>query len=190
MRKKQVLCFGLLLLMGAGSAWSQSLYNEATYKPLVQDHRAYKVGDLLTVMIYEMASATTTANANTDVSVGVGVSASDGHNTVTGDLSAGNEFEGGGRLSRTGKLVASVSVSIEEVMPNGELRVVGDQFIELNNEMQRISVQGRVRPTDVGPQNTVASSRLADAEIRFKGAGLLTSGEKPGVITRFFNWLF
>ncbi|MDH5730105.1 MAG: flagellar basal body L-ring protein FlgH, partial [Gammaproteobacteria bacterium] len=73
---------------------------------------------------------------------------------------------------------------------NGELIVEGEQYIDFNNDTQKISVYGRVRPQDIASDNTILSSRMADAEIEFSGEGLISSRGKPGIITRIFNWLF
>jgi flagellar L-ring protein precursor FlgH len=186
----RVWLIAAVLGLSAPLAWAETLFNESTYQPLVSDHRAGTVGDVLTVLVYEVASASASANSDSNAAVGVGVSASDGHTPVSGNLSVNNDFEGGGNLNRNGKLVARVSVTVKDVLPNGDLWVSGEQLIEFNNEKQNIRVKGKVRPLDISSQNTVLSTRLADADIEYVGEGLLTSGEEPGIITRFFNWLF
>ena len=81
-------------------------------------------------------------------------------------------------------------MTVSAVLANGELLVSGEQFIELNNDSQEIKVSGRVRPLDILANNTVLSTRLADAKISFTGEGLLVNRAKPGVITQIINWLF
>ncbi|MEW8119974.1 MAG: flagellar basal body L-ring protein FlgH, partial [Candidatus Thiodiazotropha sp.] len=105
-------------------------------------------------------------------------------------LGIGNDSSGGGTINRTGRLMASVSVTIEKILDNGEMVVKGEQSIEFNNENQFIHVEGRVRPEDISAENTVLSTRLADAKIRYVGEGLLGRSQEPGLVTKFFNWIF
>jgi flagellar L-ring protein FlgH len=179
-----------LLLATGAYAPAQSLYESDTYRPLATDLRAHEVGDILTVLIFESASATSHANTTADRTSTLDVRATDLHNTIGGAYTSNNEFEGGGTERRTGEVIARVSVTVTEVLPNGDLVVQGEQHIELNNEAQRIYVAGRLRPEDILADNSALSSRLADAQIEFKGRGLLSSRERPGLVIRFFQWLF
>ena len=178
---------GFLLVEPASGG---SLYKEDSYESLVSDPRSYKQGDILTVMIYETATASTKTQTDTKKSATIGATASDGTNTIEGNAGINSGFGGGGTSSQTGKLVASVSVTIVEKLANGDMRVQGNQTLEFNSDMQHISVSGVVRESDISSNNTVLSTRLADANIRFVGEGLLTSRAKPGVLTRIWNWLF
>lgn len=181
---------GLGAFVLSGSALAVSLYGDDTYRPLVIDHRAARPGDTLTVLIVESASASTSARTDTSKESSVNVLATDGHGEITGQLAVAGAFDGNGTINRAGQIVARVSVTVQEVLPNGELGVRGEQVLEFNNERQFIRVVGRVRPEDISAQNTVLSSRLSESKIDYTGEGLLTNREKPGLITRFFNWLF
>lgn len=186
---KQLIVSVLLFI-----AWSQangtSLYNQIDYRPLTADPRAYKVGDLITVLIYEQASASASAVTATGRESDFAVSAGDSHNRIGADLNLKNDFDGSGKYTRTGKLAASISAVVEKILPSGELAIAGVQSIILNNEQQKISVVGTLRPQDIGADNTVTSNRLANAKIEFTGNGLLSDKQKPGWLTRFFHWLF
>lgn len=177
-----------LFLMTAAHA--SSLYDDKTYRALATDHRAYRVGDTLTVLIYETAEATNSASTRADRKSSLDLSASDIDDAVGAKYKSDNQFSGGGIEQRSGKVLARVSVSVAEVLENGELQVEGEQIISLNQESQRIHLSGRVRPEDITAENTVLSPRLADAKIDFKGKGMLSSREKPGILIRFFQWLF
>lgn len=179
-----------LLLACAAACGGESLYDPATYRSLVTDRRAYREGDVLTLLIFESATATTSANNSINRKSKISASAANLEDAVGGSLSTDNQFDGGGVEKRSGEVVARVSVAVTGVLANGDLQVKGEQMIELNNESQRISVAGRVRPDDIASDNSVLSTRLADARIEFKGHGLLSSKERPGLITRFFHWLF
>lgn len=169
---------------------AESLFDETTYQPLIGDHRARDVGQLLTVLIYETASSTTSAESDTNRSVDVGINAGYDDTVHDATLGIGNDSGGGGTINRTGRLVASVSVTIESILDSGEMLVKGEQSIEFNNENQYIHVEGRIRPEDISADNTVLSTRLADAKIRYVGEGLLGRSQEPGFITKFFNWIF
>ncbi|MEJ2611296.1 MAG: flagellar basal body L-ring protein FlgH [Candidatus Thiodiazotropha sp.] len=184
------LWVGLVVGLMAFSVSGESLYNETTYQPLVKDHRAREIGQLLTVLIYEAASSTTSAKSDTNNSMDVSMKA--GHDDTMHDaiLGMGNKSVGGGTINRTGRLMASVSVTIESILPNGEMLVKGEQSIEFNNENQFIHLEGRIRPEDISADNTILSTRLADSKIRYVGEGLLGRSQEPGYITKFFNWVF
>jgi flagellar L-ring protein precursor FlgH len=184
------LIVGLLLTISVNHAQSESLYNETTYQPLVKDHRARNIGQLLTILIYESASSTTSAGSDTNNSIDIGINAGYDDSMHNAKLGVGNESDGGGTINRTGRLMASVSVTIESILENGEMVLKGEQSIEFNNENQYIRVEGRIRPEDVNADNTVLSTRLADAKIRYIGEGLLGRSQEPGFLTNFFNWLF
>ena len=183
--------FSLLWLLLAGSvASADSLYDAATYRPLATDHRAYRKGDILTLLIFESASATTSANSSANRKSKVDVRVANLASARAGSFNSDNQFDGGGTEQRTGEVLARVSVTVTDVLANGDLYVKGEQNIALNSESQRIKIEGRVRQQDVETDNTVLSSRLADAKIDFKGHGLLSSRERPGLLIRFFQWLF
>jgi flagellar L-ring protein precursor FlgH len=180
----------ILFLTMTEIAYAGGLYSEDQYVSLVGDHRSNRVGEILTVLIYETASASTKMETDTNKGTNLSASASDGTNTVGGRVGVNSGFEGGGTSSQTGKLVASVSVEITEIMANGDMRVAGEQLLEFNNDIQHISVKGLVRKKDVSSNNTVLSTRLASAQIQFSGEGLLTNRSKPGIFTQMWNWLF
>lgn len=186
---KSILYILTFIFIYPGLIQSGSVYQNG-YLPLVTDHSAGKVGDLLTVLIYESASAAASANTNSSKSIGVSASVDSTYVNKFGKLDLSNDTEGAGTISRTGKLVASVSVVVNAVENNGDMRISGMQKIEFNDETQLISIKGRVRKEDIKSDNTILSTRLADAEIVFIGDGLLGERQKPGIITRIFNWIF
>ena len=180
----------LLCMLFVFPAIAGSLFDEHSYKPLANDHRAHNVGDILTILIYEEASAKASAKSGISRQEDAGLSTNDGTTSLDRTIGVNNSFDGGGSLNRAGQLVARVSVVVNDVYDNGDLSISGEQKIEFNSETQNIIVKGRVRPQDIDNKNTVLSTRLANAEIKYMGEGLLSNREKPGIITRFFNWLF
>lgn len=157
-----------------------SLYSDANFQSLTSDKRRFQVGEVLTVMVYEEASATTTADtgANRDSNVGVGLSLP-GRSTKSAAIGVNNDFNGAGRTQRAGRVLAQITVLVREVLPNGDLRVAGEQSLEINGEKQTIRAEGRVRPRDVTEQNVVLSSRMAEAKLAFVGDGVLGDLQRP-----------
>ena len=189
--------FPIVLSSMSAAAWCDSLVERETYRPLVADQRAVRPGDNLTVLITENAVASTTATTATNKEGSVSAAASYNRTkdsvpygrSLSGSIDLTEDFKGGGRIERTGKLLARITVVVEAVEPNGMLVVHGEQDIFVNEERQRIAVAGRVRPQDIGTDNTVLSTRLAQAKIEMSGQGLLAEKQKPGVLTRFLSWL-
>ena len=190
MRSKYLLMLSLLSLMQFNMAVSETLFNESTYESLVSDKHATTVGDTVTIIIYESASATANADTESDKKIGLGLSTQlDSHKHKYG-IGVDNDYSTGGEINRGGRLVANVSVTVKEVMKNGELRIEGAQELEFNDEKQLIKIQGRIRPEDISVDNTVLSTRVADAKIEYVGDGVLGSASGPGLFTRVFNFLF
>ena len=94
------------------------------------------------------------------------------------------DSDGGGRTQRSGRLLATLSVRVVEVGPQGELLVQGRQDLRINGETQSISLSGLVRPRDVAENNTVPSSRIADARVEFDGEGFVSDKSRPGWTSR------
>lgn len=167
------IAFGLLLTGTAANA--ESLYSEQRFRPLTADNKAFRVDDVITVQVYENASAAANADTATRRKNDVG-----GNLTVTrmapiaANLNVAGDFDGGGRTSRAGKVLALLTVRVQEVLPSGDLRVAGEQLLVINGEQQRINLEGRVRPLDISDGNVVLSTRIADARITYVGEGDLS----------------
>ena len=178
------------LIVAALGAQAQSLYDEKTYRPLTADNKAFRVGDVLTVQVIENAAAQ--ANADTGTRRNNNLSANlerSKHAPMSIGLAVGGDFDGGGRTARAGKILAQLSVTVREVLPNGDLKVSGEQLLLINEEQQKIDLEGRVRPTDITDGNVVLSSRLADARINYVGQGDLAERQKPAWWRKVFDWL-
>ena len=170
------------LAVAAASAGAQSLYDAKTFRPFTADSKAFRPGDIVTIQIVENASAT--ANADTDLkrsnSAGAELHFRSPIPIAGATATATGQFDGGGQTARTGQLLATLSVSVRDVLPNGDLLVSGEQLLVINEEQQRINVDGRVRPQDISDTNTVLSNRVADARITYVGEGDLANRQKPG----------
>jgi flagellar L-ring protein FlgH len=162
---------------------------------LFVDRTAHSVGDIITILIEENSVASASAGTNTKSEYGaeIGASGSGGLDFIpllSGSGSTKSEHKGNGRTSRQGSLQATLTAKVVEVFPNGNMRIEGEKNIIINGERQLTVLTGVVRPEDISPRNTVSSDLIADAEITFKGKGVLANTERPGFIARIFDWLF
>ena len=181
------ILIGMLVLVGLVDATNYSLFT---------DKRGRKSGDIVTVLVVENASASddTHTSTNSQNSMSVGVQQKSGLLKwipgfgFSGGANVG--FNGQGGTARTGALKATVTARIVQVMENGNLTIEGSKLVTINNEEEVLEVSGMVRADDINPDNSIPSSKLADAVIRYTGNGVDNSAQEPGVISRFFNWLF
>ena len=95
-----------------------------------------------------------------------------------------SDFSGQGDTKRRGQLSGSIAVRVARDMPNGDLYVEGTKVMQINNEEYHLYVSGLVRPADIGPDNTVASTRVADAQIEFTGRGDIADQQRKGWLSR------
>lgn len=187
---KTQICAGLLVVSLGSLAPGASVAADATSAPrsLFADRRAHMPGDLLTVLVSEVASVT--ANAQTRTTKSESASANllqrDGEVQLASAGIEGN-FAGGGQIERSGTLLARLTVRIEGVDSNGNFIVSGEQLIVINNEKQTIRVSGLVRPDDIAADNTVPSWRVAGTDIQLLGKGLLSKKSSPGLLTRLLS---
>lgn len=162
----------LIFIVCAFPSFAESLYQEQTFRPLVGDNRAFRVGDVLTVQVFENSSATTSAETGTRRNNALSANLSHQRGVVAKtDLGVGGDFDGGGKTQRTNRVLATLTVSVKEILPNGDLRIGGEQVLTVNEEPQKVGLEGRVRPLDISDANVVMSTRLADAKITFLGEG-------------------
>ncbi len=150
------------------------------------------VGDLLTIIITEDASATqqasTDSSQGTNVNVGAGTGILD-FITAFG-VNQSDSTNAAGSTVRSGSLSANVTVEIIEVLPNGNFKVSGEKRINVNDETQKVKLTGVVRPQDITPQNTIDSTYIANVDIEYHGKGVVGDRQRPGIITRILNWFF
>ncbi|RPH95734.1 flagellar basal body L-ring protein FlgH [candidate division KSB1 bacterium] len=159
------------------------------------DRVARQVGDVLTVQIVENTTATAVAGTNTkeeyDASLdGGGSGGLDFIPLFSGKGATKSEHKGDGRTVRQGRLTGKITAKVVEVFPNGNLRIEGQKSVIINGERQMTILTGVVRPEDIALGNVISSDLIADAEITFKGKGVLANTERPGFFARIFDWLF
>ncbi len=150
--------------------------------------RNYQVGDIITVLLNESTQSARTQN--TDVSRESKNNLPSGMNTKVGkmspflegvDLNANSmTSKGAGKADQQASLSGSVAVTVVEILANGNLVVRGEKKLGLSEGTEVIQVSGVIRPEDVGPNSTVQSRRLANAQIAYRGAGDLANATRAG----------
>ena len=168
---------------------SGSLFNSATYRPVMEDQRARFVGDLVTIEILE----TIDAKQNSQSNVGR-TSKNSGSITALPLLAPGavskiagrsgigagydSDFSGKGDTSSTNQFKSSVTAIVSEVLPNGNLVIQGSQEVRTNAELRQLTVSGIVRPEDISSANTIRHSQIAEARISYGGRGDISAVQK------------
>ncbi|MDD5569325.1 MAG: flagellar basal body L-ring protein FlgH [Candidatus Pacebacteria bacterium] len=182
--------FIAVLWIALGTISASPLYS------LYTAHRAMRVDDVVTVLVTESAKAGSQSGTNASKSNDVNVNGVKGTGLLgffpAFGASAGNKinYDGQGSTSRQGSLDAQITARVIKVLDNGNLVIDGSKTVEINEEKEVIKVSGIVRPQDIGPTNIVYSYNIADAQITYSGKGTVKNAERPGIIAKFFNWLF
>jgi flagellar L-ring protein precursor FlgH len=170
---RRAVLAGACMLVAVAQA--QSLFHEETWRGLTADNKAFRPGDVLTVQVFESSSATSSAETGTRRSNHLQAELAHGSNKVAQtSLSVAGDFDGGGRTLRTSRLLTTVTVTVQEVLPQGQLRIAGEQSVIVNEELQRVALEGVVRPADISDGNVVQSTRIAQARITYVGEGDVT----------------
>lgn len=173
-----------------------SIYKSGYDIKLFENAVATKVGDILTVVFAEKTNASKSAKTNTkkdtedDIAaplvLGRGITHS-GVQLLNTDLDAKRKFKGEGDSTQSNSLTGTISVTVAEVLANGNLVVQGEKLIALNQGVEYIRVAGIVRPADISPENTVKSTKIAKAQIVYGGEGAINEVNEKGWLDRIMN---
>lgn len=194
-----------------------SLYQTVSvFNDFFLDTKARRVGDIVTVKIAESSKATNSANTKTgrESSLEAGIDTLFGTedwyrnkflDSIPKDLPRPNpfgnpsvkgsmtsEFDGAGSTSRSGDLSAFITCRVTQVMPNGNLHIVGSREILVNNETQMIILSGVIRPRDINDDNVILSTFISEAKIAYSGSGIVNDRQRPGWLANLLNsvWPF
>jgi len=158
---------------------------------LTSDARAFRVGDVVTVLLQE----TTQASKKAGTSFSKGSTAAIDPVTALGKtfgrtsvgINADRSFAGDATSTQQNALSGAVTVMVQEVLPNGLLRVAGEKRLQLNQGEEFLRLKGYLRAADIDSDNQVSSLRVANARIAYSGQGSLADANTPGWLTRFFT---
>jgi flagellar L-ring protein precursor FlgH len=158
---------------------------------LTSDARAFRVGDVVTVILQETTQASkkagTSFNKGSSVAVApLGALGKTFPKTAI-DASADRSFTGDATSTQQNALSGAVTVIVQEVLPNGLLRVAGEKRLTLNQGEEFLRLKGFLRAADIDADNQVSSLRVANARIAYTAQGALADANTPGWLTRFFT---
>src|SRR5690242_18942670 len=168
---------------------TDSLIQPNTYRGLVADRRAHRIGDTLTVIVVDAASSSATANTGNSNAVQIVAQGRTPHRNYPYSIGLAGSDQEPGETSRTGALNAQLSVRVVGIESDGLLRVRGEQTVVVNGEKQRIGLEGLVREEDILASYVIPSNRISDAQIEFTGHGDVSESQRQSVIYRFMKWL-
>lgn len=215
MRKPIVFCLLALLLSGCESPALLVQKDDAAYAPpeeivmppaqvrgggvynpgynwsLIQDRRAYRVGDILTIRLDESTQASKQARTNfgkkNDVSIGIPEVLGHTPDKLSATIDGNRNFNGNATSQQQNSLRGAITVAVYRVLPNGVLAIRGEKWLTLNQGDEYMRVTGLVRADDIERDNSVSSQRIANARIAYAGRGALSDANAAGWLTRFFN---
>ncbi|QOL49805.1 flagellar basal body L-ring protein FlgH [Massilia litorea] len=158
---------------------------------LTSDARAYRVGDVVTVILQETTQASKRAGTSFSKGSSVGVAPLGALGKTFGktqlDMSADRSFKGDSTSTQQNALSGALTVIVQEVLPNGLLRVSGEKNMTLNQGEEFLRLKGYIRAADVDADNQVSSLRVANARIAYSAKGVLADANSAGWLTRFFT---
>jgi len=163
---------------------------------LFADLRARDTGDILTIRLVESTNAenesSTSSSKGSNLDTGFPIIAgrpvtAGGTEILNNQIEADRSFSGQSDSSQSNRIEGTITVTVVERLANGNLVVEGEKWIAINRGEELIRLSGIIRPVDIGPDNSIASTKVANARIDYRGLGTLADSNRPGWLTRFFN---
>ncbi len=154
-------------------------------RPLFEDRRARRIGDVLTITIVETTSASGKAGVTMENtgSLSVVSPAITGGAAATSSVKSGSKSDASGANTFSGTLTATVI----EVLPNGNLRVAGEKQVSIRHANEYVRFAGVVNPVDITASNSVPSTRVADVHLEYKGTTSLDPSDVTSMFARIFT---
>ncbi len=203
MKRTRSLTFLFAFLYGvlvAVPALADSLFTDSNSGGFISDQigdrrSALGPGALITVLVNENIQAQQSANTTTS---------KDSHLTTTWDfgsllpnwsaskmdLEGKDQFTGDGTTTRGGSITMSVACQVQDILPDGSLRIKGTKELVVNEEQSTVVLSGIVRPYDINSLNQVTSDKIADLKLDYQGSGPNSAKATPGLLSRVLNWMF
>ena len=187
---KLAVILAAIIFLAVLPAAAESLWSDNS-QDLYQDYPDYEMGDIITVVIEEDASAIQSANSD--------ASQDSSYNSESGglldfipffDFSYSDSETADGQTQRSGTLEADITTEVVELSENGNLKIQGSKRVKINGEIQTIILEGVIRPQDINFDNEVSSKRVSNANIEYEGEGVVGDKQDPGLLTRLVNFIF
>ena len=192
--------FLLALAVMASCVFGQSKTDAGTiYGPKIDnpfaDRIARNKGDIVMIVINEQSAASFAAATKSvkGDSNSVSVDVFKGLlGRLFGPMSTGgkSQVQGQGDTSQTSRMSARMSAMVKEVLPNGTMVIEGSRALVTNKETQTFVLSGIIRVADIAPDNTIDSTKVAEAEIKMQGTGMISDRQRKGILTQLLDWLF
>jgi flagellar L-ring protein FlgH len=173
-----------------------AIYQDGREVALFENPIAHHVGDIVTIVLNESTAAQKSSSTNTNKSttdtlpgmtlLGKALTVH-GVPIMTNNIADAAKFAGGGDSAQSNSLQGFVTVTVQKVLPNGNLYVKGEKWIGINQGEEYVRMTGVIRPIDLAPDNSIASSKVANARIAYGGKGALADANAQGWLSRFFN---
>jgi len=172
-----------------------AIYQAGYDMRLFEDHTARRVGDILTVVLDEDIKAKKKADLDASKKSSISVTAPNimgmdpsvlFGKDLSATLASDHDFEGEGEANQSNSLTGNISVTVVDVLPNGNLKVRGEKRVTLNDGSEYIRLSGIVRPIDIDAANSISSTQVADATIMYTGDGAIADSNKMGWFAKFF----
>ena len=186
-----ILTATFLLVNFSAPVEARSLWRDRGWD-IFSDKKARNVGDILTIVINESTTQTASKARTNSKEGSIGIGAGTGIFSFLKAASASGEddWSATGSASDTNRFSGQITVTVVEVLPNDNMVIEGTQSIWQNRDEHKITLRGIIRRDDVTMDNTVPSTRVADATIKFDGKGPLNAKQRQGSLTQIFNILF
>jgi flagellar L-ring protein precursor FlgH len=177
------------------AAANGAIYQSVAYRPLFEDNRPRFAGDILTINISEKLAASSSKNSSvnkvgststdaTNIQLPIGVL--QGLNSMSVSGGSSNKFDGKGSSDAANTFSGTITVTVIDVLANGNLVVAGEKQLGTNREVEFIRFSGVVNPAQIQPGNVVSSTQVADARIELRGQGQVDEAAVMGFLGRFF----
>jgi flagellar L-ring protein precursor FlgH len=170
-----------------------AIYRSGATRGLFEDRRASRVGDVITVNLVERTSAQKSANASTErgSNLSGGIQASSklplpGLTGLSAEAGMDSEFSGKGAAAANNVFNGTITVTVIDVLANGNLLVSGEKMLAINQGNEYIRFSGVINAANLGAANTVQSTQVADARIEYRGSGFIDESNVMGWLHRFF----
>jgi flagellar L-ring protein precursor FlgH len=188
-----------------GLGWTQepvapssngAIYQVGRDVDLFENPIARHIGDVVTIVLSESTNAQKSATTKTQKSTsntlpGVSLFGSPvtihGAQVLSGNLNDASKFDGEGNSAQSNSLTGYITTTVAKVLPNGNLYIKGEKKIWINQGQENVVLSGVIRPIDLAPDNTIPSSRVANARISYGGKGAINDANAAGWLSRFFN---
>ncbi len=173
-----------------------SIYQSGREVALFENPIAHHVGDTVTIVLNEQTAAQKTSSTNTNKATSVALPGMTilgkaltvhGVPIMSNNIADTTKFAGEGDSAQSNSLQGYVTVTVQKVLPNGNLYVKGEKWIGINQGQEYVIMSGVIRPIDLASDNSIPSSQVANAKISYGGKGALADANAQGWLSRFFN---